>query len=61
MADKQTDLARILRKYGIIFILCIMVIAISAVRPNFLSSSNLFNVLTQSSIFGILALVLKET
>ena len=42
MAEKQIDWAQIFKKYGIIFILCIMVIAISIARPNFLSSSNLF-------------------
>lgn len=56
MNTNQIDWVRILKKYGIVIILCIMVAAISIARPNFLSSSNLFNVLTQSAIFGILAL-----
>ncbi len=45
-----------LKKYGIIVVLLVMVIAISVARPNFLSPANIFNVLTQSSIFGIMAL-----
>jgi Predicted ABC-type sugar transport system, permease component len=56
MNTKKIDWAQILKKYGIVVILCLMVIAISIAKPNFLSSANLFNVLTQSSIFGILAL-----
>lgn len=57
MSNKNgIDWAQFLKKYGIVFILIIMVVAISIARPNFLSSSNLFNVLTQSSIFGILSL-----
>lgn len=45
-----------LRKYGIVFVLLIMIIVISIGRPKFLSPTNLFNVLMQCSIFGILAL-----
>lgn len=45
-----------LKKYGIIVVLLVMIIAISAARPNFLSPANIFNVLTQSSIFGVMAL-----
>ncbi len=56
MANQRIDWIQILKKYGIIIILIIMVVGISAARPSFLSSSNLFNVLIQSSIFGILAL-----
>lgn len=43
-------------EYGIILVLLIMIIGISILQPNFLSSTNLFNVITQSSIFGIMAL-----
>lgn len=46
----------LLQKYGIILVLLVMIIGISILQPKFLSSTNLFNVLTQSSIFGIMAL-----
>ncbi|MDR2798566.1 MAG: ABC transporter permease [Treponema sp.] len=44
------------KKYGIIIVLVIMIILLSIVQPAFLSATNIFNVLTQSSIFGIMAL-----
>ncbi|SMP41891.1 ABC transporter permease [Anoxynatronum buryatiense] len=46
----------ILKKYGIVFVLILMIIGISVLRPNFLTPNNIFNVLTQSAIFGIMAL-----
>ena len=45
-----------LTKYGIVLVLLIMVMGISIAEPRFLSQTNIFNVLTQSSMFGILAL-----
>jgi inositol transport system permease protein len=45
-----------LRKYGIVIVLILMIILLSIVQPAFLSPTNIFNVLTQSSIFGIMAL-----
>ena len=53
---KKTGSKEILQKYGIVFVLILMVIGISVLEPAFLSSSNIFNVLTQSAIFGIMAL-----
>lgn len=52
----KTNYVQILQKYGILFVLILMIIAISIAEPAFLSQSNIFNVLTQSSIFGIMAL-----
>ncbi|MFV0504823.1 MAG: ABC transporter permease [Lachnospirales bacterium] len=47
----------IMSKYGILFVLIGMVIALSIFRPSvFLTSTNILNILTQSSIYGILAL-----
>ncbi|MDR2313157.1 MAG: ABC transporter permease [Spirochaetaceae bacterium] len=46
----------ILRKYGIAIVLVLMVLFLSIIRPAFISPTNLFNVLTQSCIFGIMAL-----
>ncbi|PWJ50771.1 ABC transporter permease [Faecalicatena contorta] len=53
---KRLNLKEVLSTYGIVFVLVIMVILISIIKPQFLSRSNLLNVLTQSCIFGIMAL-----
>lgn len=50
------DYVAILQKYGIVFVLALMIIGLSIAQPAFLRRSNIFNVLTQSSIFGIMAL-----
>jgi inositol transport system permease protein len=52
----KIDFKQILQKYGIVFVLILMIVGISIAEPAFLSRSNIFNVLTQSSIFGIMAL-----
>jgi len=46
----------LLQKYGIILVLIFLIVVISIIEPKFLSSTNVFNVMTQSSIFGIMAL-----
>jgi inositol transport system permease protein len=46
----------IIKKYGIVIVLLLMVVSLSIVEPAFLSSINIFNVLTQSSIYGIMAM-----
>ena len=46
----------IIKKYQIIGILVIMIIAVSTLNKSFLSVDNISNLLTQSSIYGILAL-----
>lgn len=53
---KGLNLKQMLSKYGIIAVLFMMVIIISILKPQFLSQSNLLNVLVQCSIFGIMAL-----
>ncbi len=55
-ADKKQIAIDILKKYGIVFVLILMVIGISLLSPRFLTPNNIFNVLTQSAIFGIMAL-----
>ena len=50
------DLKLIGKKYGIVIVLILMIVGLSIAEPAFLSSTNIFNVLTQSSIFGIMAL-----
>jgi len=49
-------LAALLKKYGIVFALILLIAGISLAEPKFLSPTNIFNVLTQSSIYGIMAL-----
>jgi inositol transport system permease protein len=43
-------------KYGIAIVLVGMIIILSIIQPAFIDPTNLFNVLTQSCIFGIMAL-----
>jgi inositol transport system permease protein len=47
---------QIVKKYGIVFVLFFMIIILGIIRPAFLRPRNIFNVLTQGSIYGILAL-----
>lgn len=54
--NKKARAKALLQKYGIILVLLFLIVVISIVQPKFLSSTNIFNVLTQSSIFGIMAL-----
>ncbi len=52
----KIDLKQIGKKYGIVIVLILMIVGLSIVQPAFLSSNNIFNVLTQTTIFGIMAL-----
>ena len=52
----KTRVKALLQKYGIILVLIFLIVVISIIEPKFLSSTNVFNVMTQSSIFGIMAL-----
>lgn len=54
--NKHSKAKNILSKYGIVFVLLLMIIAISIARPSFTTPTNIFNVLTQCSIYGIMAL-----
>jgi inositol transport system permease protein len=53
---KNINIKRILNKYGIVFVLFLLIIIFSVVRPAFLTPVNIFNILTQGSIYGIMAL-----
>lgn len=53
---KKSSFTNLLKKYSIAFVLLGMIVAISIVEPKFLTSTNIFNVLTQSAIYGIMAL-----
>jgi inositol transport system permease protein len=56
MTLRNITFRQTIRKYGIVIVLILMIILLSIVQPAFLSATNIFNVLTQSSIFGIMAL-----
>ena len=47
---------KIISKYGIYFVLLIMIIIMSFLSPVFLTSKNLFNVIRQVSVIGIISL-----
>ena len=53
---KHTTFSHIIKKYGIVIILFLLIAVLRIVRPVFLSPNNIFNVLAQTSIFGIMAL-----
>lgn len=55
-SEQRQKIASFLLKYGIVIVLFLMIIFLSIMSKNFLSPINIFNVLTQSAIFGILAL-----
>jgi inositol transport system permease protein len=50
------EITQVLKKYGIVIVLFLMVLILSIIEPTFLSATNIFNILTQCSIFGIMAL-----
>lgn len=53
--DIQT-LKALIRVYGIVLVLILMILIISLLNPRFLGLTNIFNVLSQAAIYGILAL-----
>jgi len=57
-SNKSTDnkILIYLKKYGIVFALILLIAGISIAEPKFLNPTNIFNVLTQISIYGIMAL-----
>lgn len=54
--DKNKRLIEIAQKYGVVVVLLLMCLIISILNPNFMQKSNILQVLTQSSIFGIMSL-----
>jgi len=54
--NSKFNVSIIFKKYGIIFALILLVVGISIAEPKFLAPTNIFNVLTQCSIYGIMAL-----
>ncbi len=55
-SERLNKYMELLKRYGIIVALLLLVTVISIAEPKFLSPSNLFNVLAQSAIYGIMAL-----
>jgi inositol transport system permease protein len=55
-SENKQKVISFIQKYGILIVLILMIIILSFMSKNFLSPTNIFNVLTQSSIFGIMAL-----
>ena len=53
---KVNKTSEIISRYGIFLVLVLMILVISIIKPQFLSANNIFNVITQSSIYGIMAL-----
>lgn len=54
--DKNKRLIEIAQKYGVVVVLLLMCLIISILNPNFMQKNNILQVLTQSSIFGIMSL-----
>lgn len=50
------DIKKIVSKYGIFFILIILVAVISAMTPAFMNPRNILNVIRQISVIGVIAL-----
>jgi inositol transport system permease protein len=56
MDKKQFNFQNMISKYGIVAVLILMIVGMSIVKPSFRTITNFLNILTQSSIYGILAL-----
>ncbi|MFD2386421.1 ABC transporter permease [Enterococcus rivorum] len=52
----NSSLKQFLSEYLIVFVLAAMVAILTGLNPNFLSLNNILNMLTQTAIYGILAL-----
>ena len=52
---KKNVITNYLTKYGIFFILLVLVILFSIISPNFLTAQNIFNVLRQVAIIGVVS------
>jgi inositol transport system permease protein len=56
MVFSNVTVKTVFQKYGIVIVLILMIVVLGIRAPGFLSTTNIFNVLTQSCIFGIMAL-----
>ncbi|MCL2856633.1 MAG: ABC transporter permease [Oscillospiraceae bacterium] len=55
MEGTRHQAAAIVKKYGIILVLLLMVIGLSIFQPAFRSTANIINILNHTAIFGIMA------
>ena len=55
-SGQERRIFALLRKYGIVLALILLIAFLSIIEPRFLLPANIFNVLAQSAIFGIMAL-----
>lgn len=53
---RKIDAKKLIGEYGILFVLIVMIIIFSLINPRFLQAKNISAIITQSSIFGVLAL-----
>ncbi|MDD3403720.1 MAG: ABC transporter permease [Hespellia sp.] len=56
MKEKNFDLGNFLRKFGIYFVLILMMIILSFLSKSFMTVSNMMNILRQVSVSGIVAM-----
>lgn len=54
-ARKSLDLFGFVEKYGVLLVLAVLVLFFAAAQPRFLSLRNITNILTEVSIYGIMA------
>ena len=54
--NKVKKLKQFLSEYLIVLVLALMIAVLTGLNPNFLSMNNILNLLTQTAIYGILAL-----
>ena len=53
--EKKQDLTKLLRQFGLLFVILAIVIIMSIVSPVFLKPQNIINIIRQVSINGIIA------
>lgn len=53
--NNKKNLGKVLREFGLVFVIIFIVVLMTIVKPVFLSSGNILNILRQVSINGILA------
>jgi ribose transport system permease protein len=56
MRDQRANLTRILRSYGVLIGLALIVVIASIMAPTFLTAGNMLNILRQAAVIGIVSL-----
>ncbi len=54
-AERNIKFGAILGKYGVYIALLVMIVALSIASPTFLTVTNIFNILKQNAVYGILS------